>query len=206
MQGANISLLNMTLMDLVTLAYDAHVHQIIGLPAWSTAQRYDITGKAAPEGQPNAEQLKVMLRKLLADRFHLIFRKDQRKLPVYAVSVAKGGAKISKNTGKNETTGVIFRGPGSVLLNDVSMDDFCKMLQNSALDRPVVNQTSLSGTYDFSLVWTPDQLQTAVPNLNSLAPGDKADTPPDIYTATQQQLGLKIYATTRKIGVSGNDT
>ncbi len=197
-QGANLSVLNMTLMDLVTFAYDAHVHQVIGLPAWSTAERYDITGKADPEGQPSAEQFKVMLRKLLADRFQFAFHKEQRELPVYTLSVAKGGAKISKNTGKNETTGVIFRGPGSVLLNDVSMDDFCKMLQNAApqnppLDRPVVDQTGLSGTYDFSLVWTPDQ-GLAAPNPNALASIDKADAPPDLFTATQQQLGLKIEA------------
>jgi uncharacterized protein (TIGR03435 family) len=193
-QGANVSLLGRTLMELVTLANDVDVHQIIGLPAWSTAERYDIAGKAAPEGQPSTEQLKVMLRKLLADRFQLVFHKEQRELPVYTLSVAKGGAKISKNTGKNETTGVIFRGPGSVLLNDVSMDDFCKMLQNAALDRPVVNQTGLSGTFDFSLVWTPDQGPPA-PNPNALASIDKADVPPDLFTATQQQLGLKIDAT-----------
>jgi uncharacterized protein (TIGR03435 family) len=193
-QEDNVSLLNRTLMDLVTFAYDAHVHQIVGLPAWSTSERYDIAGKADPAGQPSTDQLKVMLRKLLADRFQLAFHKEQRELPVYTLSVAKSGAKISKNTGKNETTGVIFRGPGSVLLNDVSMDDFCRMLQNAALDRPVVNQTGLSGTYDFSLVWTPDQ-GPPPPNVNALAPIDRADAPPDVFTAAQQQLGLKIDAT-----------
>jgi uncharacterized protein (TIGR03435 family) len=198
-QGANISILNMTLTDLVMFAYDVHAHQIIGAPAWSTTEKYDITGKAEPEGQPNTEQLKVMLRKLLADRFQLAFHREKRELPVFSLSAAKGGAKISKNDGKNETTGVIFRGPGSVLLNDVSMDDFCKMLQTSALDRPVVNLTGLSGRYDFSLVWTPDQLLTAVPNLNALAPSDRADPAPDLFAATQQQLGLKLEAT--KLGI-----
>jgi uncharacterized protein (TIGR03435 family) len=193
-ENASVSLLNMTLMDVVTLAYDVHAQQIIGAPAWSTADRYDISGKAEPEGQPNTEQVKVMLRKLLADRFHLAFHREQRELPVYSVSVAKGGPKISKNDGKNQTTGVIFRGPGSVLLNNVTMDDFCKMLQNAALDRPVVNQTGLSGKYDFSLVWTPDQLQTAAPNPNALAPGERADVPPGVYEAAQQQLGLRIDA------------
>jgi uncharacterized protein (TIGR03435 family) len=200
-QGGNVSALNMTLTDLLKFVYDLHGNQFIGAPAWSTAERYDIAGKADAEGQPNADQFKVMLRKLLADRFHLAFHKEQRELPVYTVSVAKGGAKISKNDGKNETTGVIFRGPGSVLLNDVSMDDFCKMLQTAALDRPVVNQTGFAGRYDFSLVWTPDQLQIAIPNPNALAPGDKADVPPDLYTATQQQLGLKIDAARLRIEV-----
>jgi uncharacterized protein (TIGR03435 family) len=201
MQGANVSTLNMTLTNLLTLVYDLHGQQIIGAPAWSTTQRYDIAGKADVEGQPNADQFKTMLRKLLADRFQLAFHKEQRELPVYSLSVAKGGAKISKNDGKNQTTGVIFRGPGSVLLNNVSMDDFCKMLQNAALDRPVVDQSGLSGKYDFSLVWTPDQLATAAPNPNALAPIDKADVPPGLFEATQQQLGLKIDAARLRIEV-----
>ena len=109
----------------------------------------------------------------MADRFQLAFHKEQRELPVYTLSVAKGGAKISKNDGKNETTGVIFRGPGSVLLNDVSMDDFCRMLQNAALDRPVVNQTGLSGNYDFSLVWTPDNCGPLFQTRTPLRPSTK---------------------------------
>jgi uncharacterized protein (TIGR03435 family) len=200
-QGGNISTLNMTLTNLMTFVYDIHPNQFIGAPAWSTSDKFDITGKADVEGQPNQEQLKIMLRKLLATRFQLAFHKEQRELPAYILSVAKGGAKISKNAGKNETTGIIFRSPGSVLLNDVSMDDFCKMLQIAAVDRPVANQTGLPGTYDFSLVWTLDSLQAPVPNLNSLAPADKADAPPDLFTAVQQQLGLKLEASKVRIEV-----
>lgn len=199
-QGATVSITNITLMDLATYALDVHKQQILGAPAWSSSEHYDISGKAAPEAQPNSDQVKVMLRKLIADRFQLAFHKEQKELSVYTLSVAKGGAKISKNTGKNETTGIIFRGPGSVLLNAVSIDDFCRMLQNAAVDRPVVNQTALSGTYDFSLVWTPDA-GPAVPNANSLAPFEKADGPPDVFGATQQQLGLKLDATRMQIGV-----
>jgi uncharacterized protein (TIGR03435 family) len=114
--------------------------------------------------------------------------------------VAKSGLKISKNAPNNETTGVIFRGPGSVLLNNVTMDDFCKMLQSAAVDRPVINQTGLSGHYDFSLVWTPEQVLSGAPNPNALAPGG-ADALPDVYTATQQQLGLKIDATKLRVEV-----
>jgi uncharacterized protein (TIGR03435 family) len=96
---------------------------------------------------------------------------------------------------------VIFRGPGSVLLNNVTMDDLAKMLQTAALDRPVVNQTGISGKYDFSLVWTPDQLLAAAPNPNALAPADKADAPPDLHTAIQEQLGLRIDAAKLRIEV-----
>jgi len=96
---------------------------------------------------------------------------------------------------------VIFRGPGSVLLNNLTMDEFCKMLQSSVLDRPVVNRTGLAGKYEFSLVWTPEQAQAAVPNPNSLAPGGVADPPPDLLTAVTQQLGLKLEANKQRIEV-----
>ncbi len=198
-QGASVSTLNMTLLDLMTFAFDVHPHQIIGAPAWATTERYDITGKPDVEGQPNADQFRTMMRKLLADRFQLVFQKEQRELPVYALSVAKGGAKISQNTVKNETSGVIFRGPGSVLFNNLAMDELCKTLGNAALDRPVVNQTGLQGRYDFSLVWTPEQLPTSALNQNALS--DKGDAPPDLYTAIQQQLGLKIDAAKLSIEV-----
>jgi uncharacterized protein (TIGR03435 family) len=194
MEGETISVLNRTLVDLVTFVYDLHRNQIIGLPAWASSERYDITGKAEGGGQPNPDQLKVMLRKLLTDRFQLTFRKDQRELPVYSLTVVRGGAKISKNDPKNETRGIIFRGPGSVLLNNMSMDDFCKMLQSAVLDRPVVDQTNLAGRYDFSLVWLPPQAAAIVPNPNALTPGGAADAPPDIYAALQEQLGLKVDA------------
>ncbi len=114
--------------------------------------------------------------------------------------MAKSGLKISKNAPNNETTGVIFRGPGSVLLNNVTMDDFCKMLQSAAVDRPVINQTGLSGNYDFSLVWTPDQALGGAPNPNALASGG-TDALPGVYEATQQQLGLKIDATKLRVEV-----
>lgn len=198
-QEGKLSVVNMPLMDLLTFAFDVHPHQIIGAPAWISSAKYDIKAKAEGEGQPNGEQLRTMVRKLLADRFHFASHREQRELPLYTVNVAKGGAKISKNDAKSETTGVIFRGPGSVLFNNVTMDEFCKTLQSAAVDRPVVNQTGLSGKYEFSLVWTPEQTLTAAPNANALA--STADTPPDIYAAVQQQLGLKLEAAKMRIEV-----
>jgi uncharacterized protein (TIGR03435 family) len=201
-QGGNISFVGVTLADLMRFIYDVDSHQIVDAPGWFTSERYDITGKAEGEGQPDQEQLKVMLRKLLSDRFQLAAHKDQKELAVYTLVVAKSGLKISKNESKSATSGVIFRGPGSVLLNNETMDEFCKMLQSAAVDRPVVNQTGLADKYEFSIVWTPDQLlTTATTNTNALAPGEKADAPPDIYTAIQQQLGLKLEGTRMRIDV-----
>jgi uncharacterized protein (TIGR03435 family) len=204
-QNGTFSTLNLTLTNLVTFAYDLHPNQIVGAPAWSTVDKYDITAKIDAEGQPSPEQLKSMLRKLIANRFQLAFHKEQRELPVYTLSVARSGLKISKNEEKNETGGVINRGIGSVLLNNLSMDEFTRMLQTGPVDRPVVNQTSLDGKYTFSLVWTPAQILNAPPNTNTPALGTNAETPPDIYTAVQQQLGLKLDAVKLRIEVLAVD-
>ena len=200
-QDSNIAIRNITLAEMIRQVYDIHPDQVIGLPSWASSARYDIAGKPDAPGQPNSDQLKTMVRKLLASRFQLTFHKEQKELPVFSLSVAKGGPKISQNKEQSKETGVIYRAPGSVLLNNLSMDEFAKMLQGSAVDRPVVNQTGLAGSYTFSLVWTPDQALTALPNPNALASPDRADVPPDVFTATQQQLGLKLEATRLKVEV-----
>jgi len=200
-RDSNVSLRNLTLAEMVRQIYDVHPNQVIGLPAWASSQKYDIAGKPDVEGQPSADQVKGMVRKLMADRFHLTFHKEQRELPVFTLNLGKGGAKISRNKESNDTSGVIFRAPGSVLLNNLTMDEFSKMLQSNAVDRPVVNQTGLQGKYTFSLVWTPDGAVVAIPNTNSLAPIDKADVPPDVFGAVQQQLGLKLEATKLRVDV-----
>lgn len=200
-QDSNIAIQYVTFADLFRQVYDIHPNQVIGLPSWTSSERFDIAGKPDAPGQPNNEQLKVMVRKLLASRFQLAFHKEQKELPVFALSITKGGAKIAENKEKSENTGVIFRGPGSFLLNNLSMDEFARMLQSSAADRPVVNQTGLVGKYTFSLVWTPDNALTALPNPSPLATPDRADIPPDLFTAIQQQLGLKLDAMRLRVEV-----
>ena len=194
-QGTNFSTQNMTLVDLVAFAYDIHQHQFIGAPTWTSAERYTLAAKPDGEGMPSQEQWKVMLRKLIADRFQLIFHRDRQELPVYTLAVAKGGEKISKSQTANGAPAAIFRAAGSLSLNNESMGDFSRLLQANVLDRPVVDQTGLAGRYDFSLVWTPDQLMGAAPNPNAIAP------PPDLFTAVQQQLGLKLDAAKVRVEV-----
>jgi uncharacterized protein (TIGR03435 family) len=200
-QDSNVAIQYVTFGELFRQVYDIHPNQVIGLPSWTSSERFDIAGKPDVPGQPNTDQVKVMVRKLLASRFQLAFHKEQRELPVFSLNLAKGGAKIAVNKEKSENTGIIFRGPGSFLLNNLNMDEFARMLQNSAVDRPVVNQSGLAGKYTFALVWTPDNALAALPNPNPLATPDRADIPPDLFTAIQQQLGLKLDATRLRVDV-----
>ena len=88
-RGQDVITINTTLSDLITMAYDLHRQQISGGPAWFESDKYDITGKPEVPGQPNVAQLKMMLQKLLVDRFQLKFHTEKKELSAYAITVAK---------------------------------------------------------------------------------------------------------------------
>lgn len=79
--------------------------------------------------------------------------------------------------------------------SDASMTDFATLMQRNVLDRPVVDQTGLAGRYDFNLNWTPDDSQFQGMGAKPSPPTDSGNTPPNLYTAIQEQIGLKLDAT-----------
>jgi uncharacterized protein (TIGR03435 family) len=204
-RGRDVTATNETVNWLIKLAYNMHAHQISGGAAWLESERYDIEGQPDTPGQPSRDQMKLMFRKLLADRFQLRFHIEKRELPVYAMVVLKTGAKIAVSNGDpNAFPGIGFgREPGVISLigRNTGLNGVANGLQSNILDRPVVDQTGLTGRYDFTLRFTPDQTQVA--NFGALPPGNTADldAPPDIFTAFQQQLGLKLQATRAAVDV-----
>src|SRR5262249_33656997 len=194
---------NTSLSDLIKFAYNVHPRQITGGPAWLESEKYDITGKPDTEGIPNVNQLKMMVQKLLADRFQLTFHREKKELSVYAITVLKTGPKISKNESGNALPG--FGGPPwNFNVRNATMTEWASVLQANILERPVVDQTELGSTrYDFILKWTPDQSQAAQlgPLPPNVAPPPEADAPPDLFTAFQQQLGLKLESTKAPVEV-----
>jgi uncharacterized protein (TIGR03435 family) len=188
--------INTTVNDMMTFAYGIHPKQVTGGPAWMETEHYDITAKPDGEGQPNDKQWKIMVQKLLADRFKLTFHRDKKELSVYAITVAKSGSKMTKNEGDpNGLPGLFFRGLGVLPARNATMADFAGLLQAVVLDRPVVDQTGLAGRFDFTLTWTPDEFQFAGLGGRAAPPADNVAAPPDLFTAMQQQLGLKLEAT-----------
>jgi len=198
-RGQDVTTTNVTVNWMIKLAYNMHAHQIIGGPAWLDSAKYDTVGRPDTPGQPSRDQMKLMIQKLLADRFQLKFHIEKRELPVYAMVVLKTGAKITVSAGDpNAFPGIGFgQGPGvlSLVGRNTTLDGVANGLQSNVLDKPVVNQTGLTGRYDFLLRFTPDATQVA--NFGGLAPGNPADpdAPPDIFLAFQQQLGLKLEST-----------
>jgi uncharacterized protein (TIGR03435 family) len=194
-RGRHFITVNTTLSDLVGFAYGLHPKQVTNAPAWFESDRFDLDAQPEGAGQPSEKQWKTMLQKLIVDRFQLKFHRDKKELTVYAIVLGKGGPKLTKSDASaGSLPGLFFRGPGNLPVRNATIADLARTLQAVVLDRPVVDQTGLTDRYDFTLLWTPDEFQ-----FNGAFRGrpanDAADAPPDLYTAVQQQLGLKIEGT-----------
>jgi uncharacterized protein (TIGR03435 family) len=194
-RGAEFSTINTTLADLISFAFQVHAKQVVGGPAWMDSQKFDISAKPDTPGSPNRKQLQTMIQKLLADRFQLKFHRDKKELSAYVLSVAKGGPKMNKNTGDpNGLPGLFFQQLGVLTVRNATMGDFAQLMQSAVLDRPVVDQTALVDKFDFLLKWTPDESQFGGMGVKVPPPSDAADAPPPLFTAIQEQIGLKLEA------------
>jgi uncharacterized protein (TIGR03435 family) len=194
-RGRRFDTINTSLAALISFAYGVHAKQIVGAPAWVNDERYDINAEPDGEGQPSDKQWKIMLQKLLAERFKLSFHHDKKELSVYVLSVAKTGSKLTKSEGDpNGLPGLFFTGLGKMSNRNATMTDFANVMQSAVLDRPVVDQTGLTGRFDFTLNWTPDDSQFGAMGGRIPPPADAANAPPDLYAAIQAQDGLKLEA------------
>ena len=186
----NLSTFNTSLEDLIVFAYDVHAKQILNGPDWIDKDKYDITAVPDREGAPSNRQWKVMVQKLLADRFQLVFHHEKRDLNVYILSVARGGPKnLVKSDRTDDGFSVPIRGvPGgfSMPIKNANMGDFASFaLQGAVLDRPVLDQTGIVGRYDFTLTWAPLGTEFGG-HLPPPAPTD--NPPPNLFTASRSSL------------------
>lgn len=195
-QGRRFKTINTTLYDLISFAYGVHSKQVIGTPAWADSDKFDIDAEPDGEGAPSDKQWKSMLQKLIVERFKLTFHHDKRELSVYVLSLAKTGQKMTKSEGDpNGLPGLFFRQLGDLNVRNANMADFSGLMQSAVLDRPVLDQTGITGRWDFTLKWTPDDSQFSGMGARIPPPTDSANAPPNLYTAIQEQVGLKLEAT-----------
>jgi uncharacterized protein (TIGR03435 family) len=194
-RGGRFQTTNVSLSKLLAFSYGVQEKQLVGLPPWAETDKYDIDAKPDMDGAPNKKQFQGMVQKLIADRFGLIFHHDKKELSVYVLSVAKTGAKLTKTESQEGHPGFGLRGLGAITVHDASMSDFAAMMQETVMDRPVIDQTGLAGRYDFALNWTPDDSQFGGMAAKLPPPTDNTNPPPNLYTAIQEQIGLKLDAT-----------
>jgi uncharacterized protein (TIGR03435 family) len=197
---------SVSLKSLIVTAYGGKPDQISGGPGWIDTNRYDIEAKVvAADGatpQPlTREQSNLMLRSLLADRFKLVVHNETKEQPIYELVIAKGGSKLqeakSDDSNPNGVKGpdVVARagmtmsmGPGHLKGPALQLASLISWL-SSQLGRPIVDKTGLTGKYNIDLHWTPDP----GPGSEDAAPSDASG--PSIFTAVQEQLGLKLNST-----------
>jgi uncharacterized protein (TIGR03435 family) len=195
-QGDHFRTRNTNLNDLIAFAYGLHAKQIVDAPEWFGTDLYDIEAKPDVEGRPNQKQMQTMVQKLLVDRFKLTFHHDTRELSVYVIRVSSGGPKLTKTTSaENDPSAFFFRALGDLTVRNQSMKDFATWMQSGVMDKPVVDETELKDKYDFQLKWTPDDSQFAQFRGTGAVvppPSDDPKAPPNLYTAMQEQLGLKM--------------
>jgi uncharacterized protein (TIGR03435 family) len=200
-RGSHVIAVNTNGNDLVSLAYGLHSKQIVNGPPWLLTARFDIEGVPDVEGRPNHDQVKLMIQKLLATRFKLVLHHEQRELAVYAIIIGKNGPKLTKTDRKpSDNTNFSYTNRVVLTVRNATMADFADGMQASFMDRPVVNQTGLTDRYDFLLKWTPDGSQSGL-GEKMPPPADDANAPPGLYTAIEEQLGLKLVSTKAPVDV-----
>ncbi len=168
---------HVSLVDLIVRAYGVERQQIAG-PPWLDDARFDINARIPREA--GGDQVAQMLQGLLAERFLLKLHRQTKEVPVYALGVTKIGPKLEKaesESGLHSSLGNV-RAQANGTVTMASLAAFL----SGRLDRPVLDRTGLSGPYAITLDWAPDALENA-------------SAGPSIFTALQEQLGLKLTAT-----------
>ena len=191
-QGDRYFLTQATMVDLIATAYSVDATNVQGGPAWLERDRYDIRAKVPPKTTP--DDIKLMLRALLADRFHLVVKTGSAPMPTYILSAGSGKPKMTESEGTGEGSCIPLPPPPNptpgtpsyitVNCKNLTMAALADTLHNFAggyLNQPVVDETNLAGTWDFTIKWTSrDQLEKQGADGIS------------IFAAVEKQLGLKL--------------
>lgn len=213
--GGRVTLINRTLRYLVQFAYSSvdsplHDRQIIGGPDWVDSDRFDITAKMEgnpPPGPETANVARVMLRGLLTERFQLTLRKESRELPVYALMLARPDRRLGPGlrrrddscegflprpgipdlNGNTPLCGYLRGGQGTLNYRGVSISSLLRPNVLGGLERIVIDRTQLPGLFDIDLTWA----------IDTSAFTDA----PSMFTAVEEQLGLRLTPTRAPVDV-----
>jgi uncharacterized protein (TIGR03435 family) len=181
--GDRYSATNESLIELIRIAYAVQEFQIAGYPAWAETDKFDVEAKM--ESGANPRDLPLMLQKLLVERFTLVVHREPRQTSIYTLVVMKDGPKFkpgdpAKCGGRS---GGFAATPTEINGGCVTMEQFAARLSRS-IGTHVVDGTSLKGTFDFKVSWLPDDRFS----------GRGASANPTLFTAIQEQLGLRLQS------------
>jgi uncharacterized protein (TIGR03435 family) len=188
----NFDAFNVSLTTLILDTYGFKEAQIFGLPSWADSARFDIKAKVVdPDIKAieamTREQYRAMLVPILTGRFHLQSHRETKLLPVYELVIAKGGPKLATSTATGHQTvngveaGNISTRRTQFTATAAHLSSLAEHLSDQ-LQRVVIDKTGLTGRYDLLLIWAPDD---GTPQASD-------STAPSLFTAIQEQLGLKL--------------
>jgi uncharacterized protein (TIGR03435 family) len=218
MPNGRFTATNVPFRLLLRQAYDVQDFQIIGGPNWIASDRFDIIAKV-PEGVTGANQVRPLLKALLVDRFKLVARTETREMPIYALVLAKSDGKLGANlkTSSTDCEAVLrgqrgggpppppepgqpipcgfMIGPGNMNAGNMPMLELARSL-SGFVGRTVIDKTGLKDRYDFQLTYTPEGRGGGplgpLPGGAPEPPGAADPNRPSLFTALQEQLGLKL--------------
>jgi bla regulator protein BlaR1 len=190
--GPRMMIENFRLSDLVTYAYDIQDYELGGEPRWADIDRYNISARVPDGAVLTRDAARPMMRSLLADRFHLKVHTEMKEMSVYALVVAKGGPKFRESSpGAQKLLTLQSKRRGAMMT--VTNGDMAQLAgqfsKRNSVDRPVIDKTGLTGTFDYKLEWADDTAADADPGAVS------------VFTALQEQLGLRLQPATAPVQV-----
>jgi uncharacterized protein (TIGR03435 family) len=205
--SGTVTLRYVTLRQLITQAYIKEITRdeyLTGGPGWLDSDRFDLMAKAPPGTSIETERL--MIQKLLANRFHLALHREQRSLPVYALVVGKKGLKLKPAAGsgtpackiaadfsRDDKPALEEQGQRGWVCTNMTMTELSNQLPRLALgtiDRLLIDKTGIQGAYDFQLGWRVPALGPDAPR--AVTPAQQVDQRLAMFAALDQQLGLRV--------------
>jgi len=185
---------NITLKMLISFAYDIPADRILQGPSWLDSDGHEILAKPDAEaGQPidtSMRAIRIRTQLLLADRFKLALHKDTRQLTIFKLLVDKNGPKHLRAA--NGTAPDWVNNGHHVDCLAMTMELFAKGFLTEQMRLPVIDQTGIKGSFDFSMDWVPEERSPGPPEGEPSAASDLSG--PSILTALREQLGLKLEA------------
>lgn len=183
---------NVTVRMLIRSGFHVRDSQISGGPDWLDTEKYDVVAKTE-RTDISDDMLWLSLQPLLAERFKLRFHREVKQLPAYSLVVAKSGPKLKNHAGDDQPMMRISAGSGKAKMEatKTSMAKFADSLAGH-IDRPILDNTKLPGEYDFKLEWAQDHPGESSPSMLDSLREEIGLTGPTIFTAVQEQLGLKL--------------
>ena len=212
--GGRFNASNVPLRMLLRQAFNVQEFQLVGGPNWIASDRFDVVAKAPEGGEFNADAMRPMLRAMLVERFKLAFHNETREMPIYALMKARADGRLGPNLvpaavdcaamrgrrggapppappqpGQKMECGFMI-GPGRMNAGGMPMSQLAQSL-SPLVGRIVLDKTELTGNYDFEMTYASEGLAGLPPLLNG-GPPPVDPNAPTLFTALQEQLGLKL--------------